>query len=205
MAPIFNTVLKEVIKTCESEEGLKKQMAEKEKVGGFSLDSDSEEELVGIDVDTNFMDEKSSAIHCLGNLSLNCSGLMYEHMEYVCKQLTDELGFYFHENVRYHACLSLTQVAFGLLRLNIGKQDSDDKFFWKAGLPVSIDVPDQVRDFLTRWLIPHFQSLFEKEKDKEVIEKLLECYRDLAEEMGPGAVAPHIEFFVGSLETLLDK
>ena len=77
MAPIFNTVLKEVIKTCESEEGLKKQMAEKEKVGGFSLDSDSEEELVGIDVDTNFMDEKSAAIHCLGNLSLNCSGLMY--------------------------------------------------------------------------------------------------------------------------------
>jgi len=79
MAPIFDKVLEQIIATCISEEGIKSQGEKKDK---FSLDSDSEEEeIVGIDVNTNFIDEKSSAIHCLGNLSMNCMDLMMPHME----------------------------------------------------------------------------------------------------------------------------
>ena len=40
---------------------------------------------------------------------------------------------------------------------------------------------------------------------KEVVEKTLECIRDLAEEMGPGAIEDHIEWIVVSIEQLLDK
>ena len=40
---------------------------------------------------------------------------------------------------------------------------------------------------------------------KEVIEKVLECIRDLCDEMGPGAICDHIEWIVSFIETLLDK
>ena len=47
-----------------------------------------------------------------------------------------ESGFYMHENIRYHVCLTMTQIAFGLLRLFTDQKDSDEKFLWRAGLPV---------------------------------------------------------------------
>jgi len=42
---------------------------------GFDLDSDSDDNEV-VHMDLEGIDEQTSAIHCLGNLSLNCSGLM---------------------------------------------------------------------------------------------------------------------------------
>lgn len=112
---------------------------------GFSLDSDSEEggDIAGIDIDPAFLDEKCAAVHAIGNLALHCSGLMFPQLERVCKTLTD-LASYYHENVRYHVCLTLTQISFGILRLHIGKGDSDDKFEWEKGLPVKTVLPDQV-------------------------------------------------------------
>lgn len=193
MAPIFETVLNEIVKTCESEDGIKETTVAKDKAQGFSLDSDSsDEEVVGIDVDHNFIDEKASAIHALGNMGLNCAGLMLPHLERVTKVLIDELGFYFHENVRYHVCLTLTQFAFGLLKLTTGKADSDDKYSWTAGLPVAQPLPNEVQEFLKSVLYPHFMRLFSDESNKEVIEKTLQCIRDLAEEMGPASVQDHI-------------
>ena len=44
-----------------------------------------------------------------------------------------------------------------------------------------------------------------KELNKEVIEKVLECVRDMAEEMGPASLEDHMEWIVGCLEQLLDK
>lgn len=121
MAPIFETVLNQVIKSLESEDGIKAQTAAKN-TNEFSLESDSEEgeEVVGIDIDTNFIDEKSSAIHTLGNLALHCPGLMIKHLDRVVNALM-EVGFYLHENIRYHVCLTLTQISFGLLKLFTGR------------------------------------------------------------------------------------
>lgn len=48
-------------------------------------------------------------------------------------------------------------------------------------------------------------KLFHDETNKEVIEKTLECVRDIADEMGPGGVMENIELIVSTLETLLDK
>ena len=44
-----------------------------------------------------------------------------------------------------------------------------------------------------------------KELNKEVIEKVLECVRDMADEMGPASLEDHMEWIVGFLEMLLDK
>ena len=35
----------------------------------------------GKSTERNFLDEKTGAIHCLGNLALNCPKLMYPHLE----------------------------------------------------------------------------------------------------------------------------
>ena len=45
----------------------------------------------------------------------------------------------------------------------------------------------------------------EEEYHKEVIEKVLECIRDLAEEMGPAGIADYIDWIVTQIELLLDK
>jgi len=80
MAPILSTVLTEIMKSLDSEEGIKPQIETKAK--DFSLDSDSEEgdEVVGFDIENSFIDEKAAAIHALGNIALNCSSLVFPHM-----------------------------------------------------------------------------------------------------------------------------
>lgn len=81
MAPIFNIVMEQLMKSLESDEGIKPQVESKEKAD-FSLDSDSEEgdQVVGFDIDTHFIDEKAAAIHAIGNISLNCSTLMFPYI-----------------------------------------------------------------------------------------------------------------------------
>jgi len=56
-----------------------------------------------MDVDINFIDEKASAVHALGNIALFCSGLILPKMKEILDVL-NEIAFYFHENIRYHVC-----------------------------------------------------------------------------------------------------
>ena len=106
MAPIINQVLDEILKSVKSQAGLTHEVEKKAK-DAFSLDSDSEDEaeLVGMDVDINFIDEKSAAVHALGNIALFCSGLIIPRMTEILQVLSD-LDGYFHENIRYHVCLT---------------------------------------------------------------------------------------------------
>jgi hypothetical protein len=161
MQPIFETVINQIIKSIESEDGIIPQTESKKKTGDFSLDSDSDEgeQLVGFDIDTHFIDEKAAAIHALGNIALNCSGLLFPYLEKVVNALM-ESGFYMHENIRYHVCLTMTQLSFGLLRLFTDQKDSDEKFSWRAGLPAPDQLPTQVVEYLTSVLFPHFMKLF---------------------------------------------
>ena len=54
-------------------------------------------------------------------------------------------------------------------------------------------------------MYPHFQTLFNQEENKEVIEKVLECIRDLADEFGPSGIEDNINLIMGSLDQLLEK
>lgn len=54
-------------------------------------------------------------------------------------------------------------------------------------------------------MFPQLEKLLKDESNKEVIEKVLECIRDLSDEMGPAGVMDHIDLIVGHLEKLLDK
>lgn len=83
MKPVLARVLEEILKTCVSEDGMK-VVTENEGKKDFSLDSDSEEDdgdrVAGIDIDTSFIDEKSTAIHALGNIFMNCSTLCFPNL-----------------------------------------------------------------------------------------------------------------------------
>ena len=67
---VFETVLREILRTCNSESEMKevKQMKGEKK---FSLDSDSDQGLVGVDVDVYQLDEKSAAISALGVICMH--------------------------------------------------------------------------------------------------------------------------------------
>ena len=192
MAPIINTVLDEILKSCKSDAGFQEEHAKKSK-DAFSLDSDSEDEnqasLVGMNVDVNFIDEKSAAVHALGNIGLFCGGLILPRMQEIVDVL-GEIGDYFHENIRYHVCMTYLQIAVGLLRHYTG---SHEKFPWVKGLPAKVDIPPGVREYLDSVVFPHYYQIFETEDNKEVIEKTLECLREACEMFGPAAIAPHMD------------
>lgn len=56
-----------------------------------------------MDVDVNFIDEKSAAVHAIGTLCLYCPTLVIPRMEEILDVLS-AVSFYFHENIRYHVC-----------------------------------------------------------------------------------------------------
>ena len=53
--------------------------------------------------------------------------------------------------------------------------------------------------------MPHLKEIIETEVSKEVVEKVLECIRDMADEMGPDSVIDHIDWIIDLIEQLLDK
>jgi|JI102314A1RNA_FD_contig_31_5092043_length_299_multi_1_in_0_out_0_1 hypothetical protein len=65
--------------------------------------------------------------------------------------------------------------------------DFDRKMDWQKGLPVKLTLHDDVVQFLDQVAFPHYLETFADEQNKEVIEKLLECYVDIAYALGPGA------------------
>ena len=89
MAPIINPILDEIIKSCKSNAGVREELEKKPKEA-FSLDSDSEDEadLVGMDVDVNFIDEKSAAVHALGNICLMCPSLILPRIQEILATLS---------------------------------------------------------------------------------------------------------------------
>lgn len=60
-------------------------------------------------------------------------------------------------------------------------------------------------DFMKEYLFPHFQEVIIADEDKEVVEKVLECIRDIAEEFGPSGIEAHINLIMASVDQLLDK
>ena len=63
----------------------------------------------------------------------------------------------------------------------------------------------EVLDFLKTYLFPHFSQLFQQEDSKEVVEKVLECVRDIADELGPSGIEAHLDLIMGAVEQLLEK
>jgi len=68
----------QIVKICH--EDADKRITEKT-TPGFSLDSDSEDEPEGVDIDLSGLDEKSSAINALGIIGMNSPVLFSGRMQ----------------------------------------------------------------------------------------------------------------------------
>lgn len=71
--------------------------------------------------------------------------------------------------------------------------NSFDKFEWRKGLPVQTPLPEKVQEFIDQVIFPHYYKIFEDEANKEVIEKTLECIREMCEELGPGSIVNQLD------------
>jgi hypothetical protein len=129
----------EIIKTCQKDDEFQEKRKEKEP--GISLDSDSadDDDLLGVNVDINSLDEKAAAVNALGIIGCNSPKLFQTKFKEVIDTL-DKLQFYFHENIKFHVVLAYMQIVIGLMRLN-GAMDEDDKFNWKKGKPEDSPLP----------------------------------------------------------------
>lgn len=103
-APYFEKVLSEILKTCGEENDLQEPENQPKKAG-FSLDSDSEEDGGHQFVDLANLDEKSSAINALGVMGMHVPKLMGTKLKEIMEAL-EGLQQHFHENVKYHVCLT---------------------------------------------------------------------------------------------------
>ena len=90
-------------------------------------------------------------------------------------------------------------MAFGQLRLHTGNEDNIEPLIWKD------ELPEQVKTLLNKVIMPYFDDRIVKENEKEVVEKVLECMRDLLDEMGPHSLKDQSEMITTNLEKLLDK
>lgn len=54
-------------------------------------------------------------------------------------------------------------------------------------------------------IFPHYYKIFEDEANKEVIEKTLECVREMCEELGPGSIQNQLENLTNYILQFLDK
>lgn len=114
----------------------------------------------------------------------------------------DDIGFYFHENIRYHVCQTYLQMAIGFLR---HLTNTEDKFKWTKGLPLQSPLPEKVLTFIDTVIFPHYYKIFEDEANKEVIEKTLECVREMCEELGPGAIVNQVDNISKYIIVFLEK
>jgi hypothetical protein len=109
MAPIINQVLDEILARCNSGEGVKNEI-EKTERDAFSLDTDSEDEgaIIGIWtwMSTSFMTNLLPATRLE---IFPSSALLLPRMEEILDVLNG-IAFYFHENIRYHVCLTYLPV-----------------------------------------------------------------------------------------------
>jgi len=206
IAPIFDTVLNEILKTMLAEDAFKKDESDKPKADkGFSLDSDSEDVdgEFGMDIDISQLDEKSACINALGNLSMNAPKLCQGRMKDILAA-QEHLQHYFHENIKFHIALAYLQIATGMMRLN-GVMNADDKFDWNKGSPAGSPLPADVMQYLNQIVFPFFYSTFDQEENKEVIERVLENMRELTEDFGPGVLTDQMENIMKYIGLFLEK
>mmetsp|Transcript_1414 Transcript_1414/g.1902 ORF Transcript_1414/g.1902 Transcript_1414/m.1902 type:complete len:396 (+) Transcript_1414:2138-3325(+) len=86
-----------------------------------------------------------------------------------------------------------------------GKMNDDDKFEWTKGAPAGSPLPASVSNYLNQIVFPYFIRVLETEENKEIIERVLENLREIAEDFGPAAFEQVIPKISEQIVLLLQK
>ena len=159
MEPYADQILVQALKSCETHEGTKIEKTEAD-------DSDSEDDGdEGVyKVRTVFLDEKTAALHTLGNLAIACPAKILAHMPRIEENL-DVLFDYYHENIRMQCVTTSQQLVEGMIQLPGGIQN--------------------VHDFWHTKIVHRYIEMLVEDESKEVVIRVLEAFEELAKKVGP--------------------
>ena len=190
MAPVFDQVIAAILGTMNQEDDYTNEEKKKDP-RGFSLDSDSEDDLDGVNVDMNSVDEKSAAVNALGIIAIHAPKLFANKRKEIFESM-EKLHHYFHENVKFHVSKAYNDIVLGMMRIN-GLLNVDEKYEWTKGAPSACPLPVDVMQMLNQIMFPYLFSLFDEEDNKEVIERALSNLTELSIDFGPGVFNDSME------------
>lgn len=164
----------------------------------FSRDSDSEPEQE-VHGKIEAMDEKASAIHCLGYIFQFIPKLMFEHLDQLCSTLLTMLE-YVDENVRFECISALNGISFGLNKLEYG-----DEFEWEVGFENPTPIGETHQTFFQNVYFPALATVFKTEDENEVIERMMQSLIEQTTELGPAIYTGRIDQIVKLINNLLEQ
>lgn len=185
-APMLATLVPLAIKSCMSEEGIKKEYEEKKKED-FSFGSDSEDDdanLKGVTVRTAFIDEKTTALHALGLFSISCPKAFLQYMPN-CIQMLETIWNYFNETVRYQVVQTYQQFVEGINLAFYGTESHPKPI---CGLPPKQKLAPDAHKFYFETVLPRFLHLLKTDEDRDVVAKVLEAISDLCHVIGSAVI-----------------
>ena len=179
--PYVEKIVAEAIKSCESAEGMEME--------GEAESSDEDEDNdkgLNLKVRTVFLDEKTAAIHALGQVALACPGRLGQYLPKLL-EVMETLWDYFHSIVREQTVTTYQQI---VEALNKGT----DGGFSQAGLEL----------WQTKVLPKFIESLTDDEA-RGVVCRVLEAVEELTREAGAGALGTDPAPLFTALEVLLNE
>ncbi|EGG24503.1 importin 4 [Cavenderia fasciculata] len=187
MAPYLKDVFQLLLKSALSDDGLTKNQTQSAfNIQGIDNDEsesganeEEEENYSGLSVRTNFLDEKSAAIHCLATLA-HC--LPKSFFPYVQELITalESLCQYFHEDIRFEALGCLSSIITSVVACYPIEYKKGD--FTTA-------VPEPVK-VLLQFSFQIYNHILTFEVKKSVVSKAFLAIADTVKEVGPAAIAP---------------
>ena len=196
--PLLPTLLPLLLKAAESDDALE---FDESKEGGVELllaDDDASEDgdFPTLSVRTGLIDEKTSAIHCIGQCARHMGAAFAPHIE---RCLDAILGAHdhFHEEVRGASCRALAHLA----RACAAAQPPQAQWH-KGGSADAATLPQSSRALLGR-IWPLLLNHFEHDDDKDTVAAASESITELASLYGPPVVSGSVDAIRGSAIALL--
>jgi hypothetical protein len=194
--PKLEALVQWCLKSCLSEEGIKKVTKKEE----FSLDTDSEnDEGKETDVRTAFIDEKSAALLCLGELSLACPKEFMNYLD-ISLEVVEKMWDYFHENIRYQLVTLIE--SFLESRIMASNEGIIPKYI--KGFDAKPLQPID-KKFAEEVVMKRFFSSIYNDEDKEVASRALQSSADLIRKIGPSLIMDKIDDFITIIVDLLKR
>ena len=179
--PYVQKVVLEAIKSCESGEGM--EMEE-----GDDDSSDDEEEGKGLNlkVRTVFLDEKTAAIHALGQVALACPHRLGEYLPKLL-EVMETLWDYFHSIVREQTVTTYQQLVEALNKNGEGGFSQTGLELWQTKV------------------LPKFIESMTDDEARGVVCRILEAIEELTREAGASTLGTDPAPLFTALEVLLNE
>ncbi|KAG1472937.1 hypothetical protein G6F56_001242 [Rhizopus delemar] len=182
-APYLSTIMPHILASCKAEEG-----GEELNVGSeidLTLgNGDDDDDDNAFNFSSSIADEKEFAADALGEIFESTQAHFLPYVESAVQELTELSGHLF-DGVRKAVVGSL----FGFLKTFYIMSESEE---WKAGLPVTYPVSDNVQNMI-KVVIPTILAVWKEEDDKMVVVQVCTELVQALKLMGPSVVAENLE------------